>query len=447
MKKILAAAGLRQGSLEDSDGNRIPGSARWLGEQRTPEEQELSKRQYNIQQRQALEEEEARRLRATIENQTSVQDFGSGEGKTPFERLPSFIFGEPISWNTGETHPAIEKKIYNLYEKKITEMLLASRKNYIPIPKDYLEELKFQERNQNTEQVKLYKIAIINTSDSDEEQFFTRHIKVSYPFSLRSNTQYRLNPGEIAGIREDASMLVETSILSMEEDLRKKLINLYKEISLGEFDVKSDEFKEIENLIMRLAGSDWVWQRQLPYTVVRIDDRSWDIADAAAAVKDGYLPKYYFEILDGPVPQTWGKSQDGKHMLHLSNGIKLNDGTVLFFKLPNWVLGTRSNIISLIMEKKNFVDSLNRNDVVEHKSGKSTAAPITGIAAFLDPKDVNNMAVASKNTNKQTRKQRDHAFKKKKSTKSKKGGTRKYKLKSKKKRARKRSCKRKTRKK
>ena len=47
MKDALNVVGLRQRTLEDETGKRIPASARWIGERRTPEEQEAERAQYN----------------------------------------------------------------------------------------------------------------------------------------------------------------------------------------------------------------------------------------------------------------------------------------------------------------------------------------------------------------------------------------------------------------
>ena len=46
MKDALNVVGLRQRTLEDEAGEKIPASARWIGERRTPEEQEAVRAQH-----------------------------------------------------------------------------------------------------------------------------------------------------------------------------------------------------------------------------------------------------------------------------------------------------------------------------------------------------------------------------------------------------------------
>lgn len=51
MKDALNFVGLRQRTLEDETGKKIPASARWIGERRTPEEQEAARAQHEYNRR------------------------------------------------------------------------------------------------------------------------------------------------------------------------------------------------------------------------------------------------------------------------------------------------------------------------------------------------------------------------------------------------------------
>merc|ERR1711865_183764 len=74
-KNVLARRGLRQRSLDDELGRRIPASARWLGERRTLGEQQVVKNTYNKRYDglRQMEEEKQRQTTILVEKQRQIK--------------------------------------------------------------------------------------------------------------------------------------------------------------------------------------------------------------------------------------------------------------------------------------------------------------------------------------------------------------------------------------
>lgn len=440
-KNVLARRGLRQRSLDDELGRRIPASARWLGERRTLGEQHVVKNTYNkrYDSLRQMEEEKQRQIkkladwketntknitgkktkkpkktkksrhqrrkervqqrRQIVENQTSVPYYEYNSSKsgdpTRIEKMRSNIFGETRSWYTGETPFHIKKEINNEYKKKIKEKLLESLKKYTPVPCELLETFRITVREQDENNPNGFKWAIINDDEIFKKKWGTFSFKRNAEMHPDDKAQY------IDKMKIAVEQVVESSILNKEESLREKLIKLYENID--NLDVTSDEFVEVERLIIELSrpGKE-IWKRMM--------------------FSDNIEP-----------------DQDYTLSRNLRNAIKLNDDIVFFFELDE---RCENGINQMLMEKRKFMKLIN-SDAVEHESGKSTSLPL-GVLSFLDTTDMMNVGTFSKIMNTKTRSTRQHIFQKKKNNK---GGTRKYKFKSKRKTMRKRkSRKRKTRK-
>ena len=446
-KNVLARRGLRQRSLDDELGRRIPASARWLGERRTLGEQQSVKNTYNkrYDDLRQMEEEKQRQTtilvekqrqikkladwkelvkqkkletntknitgkktkktkksrhqrrkervqqrRQIVENQTSVPYYGYNSSKsgdiTSIENLNSNIFGETRSWYTGETPFHIKKEINNEYKKKIKEKLLESLKKYTPVPCELLETFRITVQEQDKNNPNGFKWAIINDDEIFKKKWGTFSFKRNAEMHPEDKAQY------IDNMKIAVEQVVESSILNKEESLREKLIKLYENID--NLDVTSDEFVEVERLIIELSrpGKE-IWKRMM--------------------FSDNIEP-----------------DQDYTLSRNLRNAIKLKDDIVFFFELGE---RCENGINQMLMEKRKFMKLIN-SDAVEHQSGKSTSLPL-GVLSFLTPTEMMNVGTTSKIMNTKTRNTRQHIFQKKK---NKKGGTRNYKFKSKRKKMHKR---------
>merc|ERR1711865_798576 len=85
-KNVLARRGLRQRSLDDELGRRIPASARWLGERRTLGEQQAVKNTYNKRYDglRQMEEEKQRQIKKLADwKETNTKNITGKKTKKP----------------------------------------------------------------------------------------------------------------------------------------------------------------------------------------------------------------------------------------------------------------------------------------------------------------------------------------------------------------------------
>ena len=334
---------------------------------------------------------------------------------THIEKLPSFIFGEPISWNTGETPIVLRGKLNTLYKKKIKEVLLKSRQKYRPMSTEDLQKAhgfvsKIGDCMSNNPHYK----TIVNGQifEEDTSPIINLKMKCSYPMSQSDLTRIKNNA-------EFGKKGINNFIEPTEVILRKKLINLYENID--SLDVTSKEFIEIEDLILKLSTR--FMQNDWEYKYERVDAEKWRRLLLLKIDFNENIDLYNNHVERAGLNYIFGNT-DSRYVLH--NGLLLNDEDVFFLELSSgpqpvvsgvWsryhYLGRESGINYLIKEKRDFMDSFLRKDeiVVEDDRSMGPALPGT-ISSFLNNDDTMNMGTASTTMKKKTKKERDRIIKK-----------------------------------
>ena len=144
------------------------------------------------------------------------------------EKLPSFIFGEPISWNTGESPVILRGKLNTLYKKKIKEILLKSRQKYRPMSPEDLQkahDFRVVSRIGDCMSNNPHYKTVINGQIFEEDvlPIVDLRMKCGYLMSQSDLTQFKNNA-------EFGKKGIKIFIEPTEVILRKKLINLYENI-------------------------------------------------------------------------------------------------------------------------------------------------------------------------------------------------------------------------
>jgi len=383
------------------------------------------------------------------------------------EKLPSFIFGEPVSWKTGETPIFLGNKLNTLYNKKIKKILRESRQKYRPMSLEDLQKAQIfgvvdrvGDRRHRWEHMGR---AIIN------DQIFEEDNASLVKLAIRSGwdaTQSDLD--DFKNLAKFGPKGINRFIEPTEAILREKLIKLYK--NLDSLDVTSKEWIEIEDLILKLSTRftdgwnhkyDGVGEEKIRRLLLLKMDFNENID----------LNKQLPMGLDYIFGNT-----DNKYVLH--NGLLLNNEDVFFLELSRnpqhvkrhifgkkgkrlhadnrfWHSPERkSGINYLIKEKRDFIDSFLRKDEIVVEGDRSIAPPLPGTvlgvwpthvqnamgktpagirvlgAGFLNNDDTMNIGAASKNMRKKTKQERYRIIKKTKRRKkgTKLGGKKKNKL-------------------
>ena len=345
-----------------------------------------------------------------------VEQSKQEEKLTHIEKLPSFIFGEPISWNTGETPIVLRGKLNTLYKKKIKEVLLKSRQKYRPMSTEDLQKAhgfvsKIGDCMSNNPHYK----TIINGQifEEDMSPIINLKMKCSYPMSQSDLTRIKNNA-------EFGKKGIKNFIEPTEVILRKKLINLYENID--SLDVTSKEFIEIEDLILKLSTR--FMQNDWGYKYEWVDVEKWRRLLLLKIDFNGNIGEIGLMERTG-LNYIFGNT-DSKYVLH--NGLLLNDEDVFFLELSSSPLpvmssalfGNRyimpdrkSGINYLIKEKRDFMDSFLRKDEIVVEDDRSIGPALPGtISSFLNNDDTMNMGTASTTMKKKTKKERDRIIKK-----------------------------------